>query len=118
MRVGRTELVEKTITTYSCDMEGCKFSTEHNSGCCGVAPVMKCCLCEKDVCGKHRHDYFEDSSSDYANMHVCEECHPDARRAWVIAEQTAGRYDSISDVTKDIFARIRAGEVFEEYNDE
>lgn len=109
MRTSRTEMVEKIVTTYRCDF--CSFSTEHNSGCCGYSAIMSCSICEKDMCHKHRHVYEEEPWSDsYPDFVVCPDCNPDLSVAWNWALCNARRHDSIVEVTKEAFERIKNGE--------
>lgn len=93
MRTKRTIVIEKEIITYICDF--CTYSTEDNRGCCGFAPIMRCSLCNKDTCSKHRHVYSEDPSSDYYDAIVCDDCNVLFKEAWEWAEKHAERYDNI-----------------------
>jgi len=112
MRNTRTVMVEKEITTYKCDL--CNYSIEHNKGCCGFAPIMVCNVCKKDCCTDCRKSYFEDWGSDYHDWLVCSECEPLASLAWEIAQQTAGRYESMSNVAETRLEEIKKGEWAEE----
>ena len=105
MRTTEKVMVEKEITTYSCDIKGCGFSTTSNSGCCGQSPIMSCDLCGKDACGKHRESKWENEWEDYPDMTICDEClyEGNGNLAWSAALQTAGRYESMRDKTKEIF---------------
>ena len=96
MRTTRKEMVEIIMTTYKCDF--CDFSIDTNKGCCGSAPIMKCNVCEKDMCHDHRH-YYEEGGGDYPDLVVCSECNKVVEPAWEWAEDNAGRYDDISEVT-------------------
>jgi hypothetical protein len=107
MRVTRTEMVEKEITTYSCDI--CGHSTEHNSGCCGHSTIMSCDFCGQDCCRDHRESFWEKEWEDYPDMTICSDCLPKGRQAWEIAMEIAGRYDSMYEVAKKVF------ENFEDY---
>lgn len=107
MRVTKTAMVEKEVTTYSCDV--CGFSTEYNHGCCGSSTIMKCYFCGQDCCHDHRKSFWENDWNDYPDMTICSTCLPKGQKAWDLALDTAKRYESISSVAKEIF------ENFEKY---
>ncbi len=79
MRKTETITVEKEITIYKCDF--CDYTTVNNRGCCGVNPIMKCELCSKDICRKHRNSYFE-FDGDYPTITVCNDCNILFSKAW------------------------------------
>ena len=96
----RKRMITETITTYKCDF--CDFSTKSNRGCCGVRPVMSCSTCNKDTCHKHRDFITEDYVSDYpTGLYVCPDCQPVAHKAWEWAQEHAGRYDDIYEITEE-----------------
>jgi len=106
MRTTKIVQVEKEITTYKCDL--CNFSTTNNSGCCSFQPIMVCNFCKRDACNsKHFHVFYENPGSDYYDLGVCSECYPDAREAWDLADERAGRHDMLRDVAERIFKEIR-----------
>ena len=55
--------ITEKITTFKCDF--CDYSVTHNKGCCGVAPIMTCDICNKDICHEHRDFITEDDYMDY-----------------------------------------------------
>ncbi len=90
----RIEMVEKKITIYKCDF--CNNFSEGNQGCCGVRPIQSCQMCKKDICHTHRHWYSEDDWGDRPyGLYVCDDCKPDADKAWEWALEYAGRHDDI-----------------------
>lgn len=107
MRITKTIMVEKEITTCSCDV--CGKSTDTNSGCCGFAPIMDCYFCGQDCCKDHRRSYWENEWEDYCDMTICSDCLPKGDQAWNIALDIAGRNDDIVEIAKKVF------EKFEEY---
>lgn len=108
MRTTRTELVEKQITSYSCDI--CNWKTENNRGCCGSAPIMTCHFCKKDCCRDCRTTYWENEwSDDRPTLLVCNQCKPKADLIWEIVLDTAGRYDYLLGVIDSVY------ENFDEY---
>ncbi len=112
MRTKRIEMVEKEITTWKCDF--CDFSTEKNTGCCGVSPINMCHYCKKDICREHCNWYSEDDWGDRpAGFYACGECNPRAKMAWELADQFAGRHDSIFEVTDKYFNDENLEEIYE-----
>lgn len=107
MRTTKTVLVEKQVTTYKCDL--CDYSIENNSGCCGSAPIMQCSLCRQDCCRDCRTAMWEHDWNDYPDMMICNGCQPKGQQAWDIAQQIAGRYEDLTEITKKVF------ENFDEY---
>ena len=104
MRTTEIVMVEQKITTHSCDNDNCDFSTTSNKGCCGQSPIMVCTFCQKDCCGKHREGFWENDWDDYYHdLMLCDDCAPRGRLAWEHAKETAGRYDSLREVTEEIF---------------
>lgn len=102
MKTTRTELIEKQITTYSCDF--CNFKTENNSGCCGHAPIMTCSFCNKDICGDCRHELYEDDYDDYYQKLIyCPVCAAKALEAWDNAHEIARYGADIFELTMKIF---------------
>lgn len=96
----KTRVVKEKITTFKCDF--CDFSTKSNKGCCGVRPIMECSICNKDICYEHRDFLTEDHWSDYpSGLYICPDCEPIAKQAWGWAQEYAGRYDDICDVTRE-----------------
>lgn len=94
MRTTKTIMVEKKITTCKCDF--CESTTQNNSGCCGVAPIMYCTICEKDMCHRHRKFYTEDEWEDYPyGFYACPDCQPTAGMNWMWLQENAGRLDDI-----------------------
>lgn len=105
MRTTRTVTYEKEVTTYKCDF--CDFKTESNSGCCGYRPIMECDFCNRDICGKHRHELAEDTSGDYyQKLLFCDGCSEIAHQAWDKAVETAGRYDDIFELARNYFKEM------------
>lgn len=102
MKDTKTIMVEKVITTSTCDF--CNFKTEDNSGCCGYRPIMQCDFCKKDMCSKHRRELAEDDYADYyQKLLYCDECAVKAFEAWDKAQLIAGRHDDIFELTMKIY---------------
>lgn len=100
----RRVIVEK-ITTYKCDF--CNYSTTTNKGCCGVAPIMTCDVCDKDMCNKHRDFITEDAYMDYPpGIWVCPDCYGIAHEAWEWADLHASRHDDIYEITRNRIKEI------------
>ena len=111
MRSTKTIMVEKEVTTWKCDF--CDYQTDHNKGCCGSAPVMKCNFCEKDACREHRKAYFENSwTQDYPDFMACEDCIPKADKCEYIATQVAGRYEIWTEVVDKIWNNFEEYEIY------
>lgn len=104
MRIKTTIMVEKRITTWSCDHDDCDFSTTRNAGYSGQCPIMPCTFCDKDCCGDHRLGFWENGwDSYYHDLMLCMECSPRGELAWEHAKEIAGRYDDLGAITKEIF---------------
>lgn len=105
MRTVEKVMVEKEVTTYTCDI--CGWNTTNNNGCCGSAPIMKCDLCRQDACQHNGHFHqFEESdfwTSDYPDITMCTDCLPQGEKSWKIARAFAPRYADIREFTIKVF---------------
>lgn len=113
MRPVRIEKKEEVVTTYKCDL--CDYSTEDNSADdYGVAPIMKCDVCGKDVCELHRMGYAEDYSLGPYDAIVCDECDGVFEGAWEWAvketdtDEWVANDESIKEVAVNRFRHIKA----------
>lgn len=111
MRTENIIMVEKKVTTYSCDV--CGKSTTSNSGCCGHSPIMACYFCGQDCCKDHRTSYWEKEWEDYCDMTICSDCSDNnGDTSWNLALEIAGRNDDMAETAKKIF------ESFDEYKED
>ena len=64
-------LVKIKVKLFGCDF--CEYTTERNTGCCGVAPVMQCEFCDKHACQSHIELMW--GTGDYPEGRACPDCH-------------------------------------------
>lgn len=113
MKTTEKKMVEVEVTTWKCDL--CDLTIENNRGCCGTAPIMRCQICNKDVCREHRTFFTEDYGEDYPHgFYACDNCREEAQRAWDDAQEVAGRHEDILKVVKECIDGYRFQKNFDQ----